>query len=275
MASAMRSQPIGSAEEPVARGLELSAAAAAAERAALASAGGSRRARSVLGRLVLHCFNLVIAAGAFAAYQHFHLEKQSGPALVSLLVAVGFALAPVRALLGELWALESKALHIFHGVGGLALAGLALGGHVTGAPVLSRAALAPFEIMGAAQAIMHQQHPRNARQAEALRRFATSLPEVEQLTSARDLTSPDNAARAARVLGDLISKARALGATELDADPGFQSALREVTTRVGLTLGLDAVDQGIDRLAGQPGTSRQVAELRKELSWARQEIARH
>ena len=98
---------------------------------------------------------------------------------------------------------------------------------------------------------------------------------VEQLTSARDLTSPDNAARAARVLGDLISKARALGATELDADPGFQSALREVTTRVGLTLGLDAVDQGIDRLAGQPGTSRQVAELRKELSWARQEIARH
>jgi hypothetical protein len=183
--------------------------------------------------LVLHVFNLLIAAGAFAAYEHFHLLKQTTPALISLVIAAVFALAPVRAILGELWSLESKALHIVHGVGGLGLIGLALGGYVSGGPVLNHAAMAPFEIMGAAQAIMHQQHPRNARQAEALRRFATSLPEVEQFTSARNLTSPDNVARAVRVLRDLISKAQALGATELDADPGFQSALRQVTTHVG------------------------------------------
>jgi hypothetical protein len=268
----MRSPPTGGAAEPTPRDLEL-ASAAIAERAALATGRASRSAGSIFGRLLLHTFNLLIAAGAFAAYQHFHLQKQSTAALVSLLIAAGFALAPVRALLGELWTLERSALHIFHGVGGLALAAVALGGHVSGTPVLSHAALAPFEIMGAAQAIMHQQHPRNARQADAMRRFAASLPEVAEFTSARDLTSPDNVARAVHVLGDLISKAQALGATELDADPGFQSALHEVTTRVGLTLGLDAVDQGIDRLAAQPGTSPQVAELRRKLARARQQIA--
>ena len=263
-----RSQPAHGAEE-----IELSSATAVAERAALARTLAPRRAGSIFGRLLLHACNLAIAAGAFAAYQHFHLEKQSTAALVSLLVAAGFALAPLRALLSELWAVESTALHIVHGVGGLGLAGLALGGYVSGTPVLNRAALAPFEIMGAAQAIMHQQHPRNARQADALRRFATSLPEVEQFTSARDLTSPENVARAVKVLSDLIGKAQALGATELDADPGFQSALRQVTTRVGLTLGLDAVDQGIDRVATRSGTSVEVAELRKKLARARQTIA--
>lgn len=249
-----------------------SAFAALTERAAQTSAGKPRR--SFLGRLVLHVFNLLIAAGAFAVYEHFHLLKQTTPALISLVIAAVFALAPVRAILGELWSLESKALHIVHGVGGLGLIGLALGGYVSGGPVLNHAAMAPFEIMGAAQAIMHQQHPRNARQAEALRRFATSLPEVEQFTSARNLTSPDNVARAVRVLSDLISKAQALGATELDADPGFQSALRQVTTHVGLTLGLDAVDQGIDRLAAQAGVEApQVTELRSKLARARQTIA--
>jgi hypothetical protein len=228
------------------------------------------RKRSLLGRLILHAFNLLIAAGAFTAYQHFHLQGQSTPALVSLVIAGVFAFAPVRALLGELLSLEGKALHVVHGIGGLGVAALALGGVVSGAPVLNHAALAPFQLMGAAQAIMHQEHPRNARQAEALRRFATSLPEVAQFTSTRNLTSPDNIERAVRVMSDLISKAQALGQTELESDPGFQSALH----RVGLTLGLDAVDQGIDRLAGQPGTSMQVEELRKQLAKARQAVAK-
>lgn len=268
-----RSDPIVSSEEAASRATLSSTYAALAERGAQAAVQPARRSRSILARLVLHAFNLLIAAGAFATYQHFHLQGQSTPALVSLLVAGIFAFAPVRTLLRELLALESKALHFVHGIGGLGLAGLALGGYISGGPVLSHAALAPFQIMGAAQAIMHQQHPRNARQAEALRRFATSLPEVEQFTSARNFTSPDNVARAVRVLSDLISKAQALGETELEADPGFQSALRRATTHVGLTLGLDAVDQGIDRLATQSGASPQVAELRKRLAAARKAIA--
>jgi hypothetical protein len=154
-------------------------------------------------------------------------------------------------------------------MGALALGGLVLGGYVSGGAMLPHAALAPFQITGAAQAIMHQQHPRNARQAEALRRFATSLPEVEQFTRSGSLTSPENLVQAGRVLSDLLAKAQALGETELEADPGFQSAL----ARTGLTLGLDSIHEGIDRLAAQPGTSSQVADLRRRLDKARQTLA--
>lgn len=237
--------------------------------AKLAEASGeaepSRRARSIVGRVILHAFNLLIAAGAFVAYQHFHLEGQSTPALVSLIVAGLFAFAPVRALLSELLGLERRVLHLVHGIGGLGVAGLAFGGMISGGHVLDHAALAPFQIMGAAQALMHQQHPRNPRQAEALRRFATSLPEVEQFTSPRDLTSPANVARAVSVLSDLLSKAQALGETELESDPGFQSALQ----RAGLTLALDSVDQDIDRIAAHSGASPQVAQLRKQVARVR------
>jgi hypothetical protein len=116
---------------------------------------------------------------------------------------------------------------------------------------------------------MHQNHPRNAKQAEALRRFATSLPEVAEFTSSRDLTSPQNIARAVHVLNDLISKAQALGETELEADPNFQSAWARATTRSGLTLGLDVVDQGINRLAANPAAAASVPELRQRLAKAR------
>ena len=72
--------------------------------------------RPLIARLVLHGFNLLIAVGAFAAYQHFHLQGQSTAALVSLGVAGVFAFAPVRALLRDLLTLESRALHLAHGI---------------------------------------------------------------------------------------------------------------------------------------------------------------
>lgn len=224
---------------------------------------------NLFGRILLHLLSLVVAAGAFVAYQHFKLNGQSTPALVSLIGAAVLALAPVRAVIGEIFSIEGKLLHAFHGLGGLAFVGLAAGGVMTGTPLLNHAAMAPFAIMGAAQAIMHQDHPRNAEQAEALRRFATSLPEVAQFTRSGDLTSPQNAARAVSVLNDLITKAEALGETELKADPKFQSALAQATARTGMTLGLDSVDQAIDRLAKNPATAASVPELRRRLAQAR------
>jgi hypothetical protein len=236
-------------------------------------APSSGRGRSLIGRIVLHALNLVIAAGAFAAYQHFSLAGQSTPALVSLVVAGGFLLAPLRAVLHSVFAIEHRVLHVVHGIGGLAFMALAGGGVISGGPVLTHAALAPFAIMGAAQAVMHQNHPRNARQAEALRRFAESLPELGRLTGAGTLSSPDGAARAVSVLSDVIGKAQALGETELDSDPGFQSALRRATSRTGLALGLDAVDQALGRLGANPAAARQIPLLRKRLAAARRTLA--
>src|SRR6185437_12902843 len=245
------------------------------EQAGAARAAARVRPHAVFGRVVLHLCNLVIAAGALAAYEHFSLHGSSGAALASLLVAGGFGFAPIRALLHAAFALERGVLHIVHGIGGLALVGLTAGGAISSQPVLSHAALAPFAMMGAAQALMHSNHPRNARQADALRRFITSLPEVEQVARAQNLSSPANAARAASALSDIIGKARALGETELESDPGFQSALRRVTARVGLTLGLDSVDRAIGRLATSPAAGQQVAALRRQLTAARRALAAH
>jgi hypothetical protein len=225
--------------------------------------------RRVFRRILLHCLSLLLAAAAFVAHEHLKLTGQSTQALVSLAAAGVFALAPVRALIGEFFAIEGKALHALHGVGGLAFVGLAAGGVISGQPLLNRAAMAPFAIMGAAQAVMHQNHPRNAKQAEALRRFATSLPEVAEFSSSGNLTSPENAARAVRVLNDLISKAEALGETELEADPNFQSAWARASTRTGLALGLDTVDQAINRLAANPAAAAAVPDLRRRLAKAR------
>lgn len=255
------------------------------ERAGLAAGGlarqdgsgpsGRMRAHAVLGRMLLHACNLVIAAGALAAYEHFRVEGSSGAALVSLLAAGGFAFAPVRALLHSVFALERGVLHVVHGVGGLAVVGLTAGGAISGQPVLSHAALAPFAMMGAAQALMHSDHPRNARQADALRRFVKSMPEVEQIARAEDLSSPAKAARAAAALSDIIGKAQTLGETELDSDPGFQNALRRATARVGLTLGLDTVDRAIGSLEASPATAPQAAALRRKLAAARRALAAH
>jgi hypothetical protein len=226
--------------------------------------------RGVLRRLLLHSVLLLIAAAAFVAYQHFKLTGQSTAALVSLIAAAILALAPLRALIGELFAIEGKALHALHGIGGLAFVGLAAGGVISGQPLLNHAAMAPFALMGAAQAVMHQDHPRNAKQAEALRRFATSLPEVAQFTHSGSLTSPENVARAVHVLNDLISKAEVLGETELEADPNFQSAWARATTRTGLALGLDMIDQAVNRLAANPAAATAVPDLRRRLAKARQ-----
>jgi hypothetical protein len=244
----------------------------AAEPAPANPAPPRRSARSIVGRLLLQGVLLLVAAAALGAHQHFKLHGQPGPALASLLVAAGFGLAPVRALARELLAVEGKLLHLVHGVGGLALLGLTLGGVVSGGPILTRAAMAPFAIMGAAQAVMHQGHPRSPEQAEALRRFATSLPEVGQFAGSGDLTSPANARRAVAVLADLVAKAEALGETELRSDPGFQAALRRATTRFGLSLGLDAVDQAMGRLSGSPAAAGALPELRRRLAAARKTV---
>ena len=228
--------------------------------------------RSIIGKIALHGGYLLIAVVAFGAYAHFKLHGQTVPSLVSLLAAAGFGLAPLRALVSELFAIEGKVLHVFHGVGGLALIGLALGGVISGGPLLTRAALAPFAIMGAAQAVMHQDHPRSPEQAEALRRFATSLPEVEQFTKSGHLSSPANVRRAIAVLSDLVAKAQVLGETELRSDPGFQGALRRVTTHFGLSLGLDTVDRVIGRLSANPAAANALPELRMRLAAARRTV---
>ncbi|HXY53615.1 MAG TPA: hypothetical protein VEM40_02975 [Nitrospirota bacterium] len=228
--------------------------------------------RSIIGRGLLYCLFLLIAAVALGAYEHFKLRGESTQSLVSLLLAAGFGFAPIRALVRELFVIEGKLLHLVHGVGGLVLGALVLGGVVSGGPLLTRAALAPFAIMGAAQAVMHQDHPRNPQQAEALRRFATSLPEVEQFTKSGNLTSPENVRRAVAVLNDLVKKAQVLGETELQSDPGFQGALRRVTTRYGLSLGLDVIDRAIADLSANPAAASAVPELRNRLAKARKAL---
>ena len=228
----------------------------------------SSPARSVLRHFIVNTIALVLAVSAFVAYQHFKLHGQSQPALISLVTAGLLALIPLRALLGALFSLERHVLHAFHGLGALTFVGLGAAGAFSGGSLLNHAAMAPFALMGAAQAIMHQDHPRNARQAEALRTFATSLPEVAQFTKGR-LSSPENAQRAVVVLEDLIGKAEALGETELQADPNFQSALARATTRTGVTLGLDSIDQVLNRLAANPATASAVPDLRRQLARAR------
>jgi hypothetical protein len=227
---------------------------------------------SVVGRILLHAVFLLIAIGCFAAYMHFKVAGRSDASLASLVAAAGFGFAPVRDVVRVLFKVEGKALHVVHGLGGLALVGLPVAGVVSGTPVLTRTAMAPFAIMGAAQAVMHQNHPRNAKQAAAMQTFAASLPEVAQFAGG-NLASPANAQRAVVALSDILSKAQALGQTELDADPGFQSALNQVSTRFGAGLGLDAVDLALNKLATNPATAAAVPGLRKELASARKTIA--
>jgi len=224
---------------------------------------------AILGRILFHTASLLLGIGAFVAYQHFSVAGQSTASLVSLVAAGLLVLSPVRAVLHAFFAVERRVLHVTHGLGALALTGLTLGGVVKGQPLLTHAALAPFAIMGAAQAVMHQDHPRNAAQAAALQRFATSLPEVEQFTKG-DLTSTENVTRAIAVLTDLVGKAQALGETELEADPGFQNAL----SHMGLSLGLDAIDRAIDTLATNPAAAHAVPDLRKRVTQARKTLGR-
>jgi hypothetical protein len=228
-----------------------------------------RPASRILRHVALNLLALVLAVAAFVAYEHFKFTGESAPALVSLAAAALLAFVPVRHVIGAVFSVEGKLMHGLHGLGGLALMGLAAGGVISGAPLMSHAAKAPFAMMGAAQALMHSNHPRNAAQAEAIRRFVTSLPEVEAVAKAGNSHSPQDAARAVSALADLITKAEALGESELDADPQFQSALAKASTRTGLSLGLDSIDHAINQLAKNPAEARQVAELRRRLAQAR------
>jgi hypothetical protein len=226
--------------------------------------------RSLLVRLLLYVGCIAGAAGLFVAYEHFNMNGQSSLSIATLVAAALLVLVPVRALLGEIFAVERKALHLFHGIGGLALIALPLSGLVSGGPMLERAAMAPFAIMGAAQAMMHQ--PRNGRQAEALRRFVTSLPEVQQFTQPGDFASPANVSRAVTVLNDLLTKAQALGQTELDSDPNFQSALKAATVRTGLGLSLDAIDHSLNVMGKSPLGASAVPALRGRLEQVRKTL---
>jgi hypothetical protein len=94
-----------------------------------------------------------------------------------------------------------------------------------------------------------------------------------QFAGAKDVASPQNALRTVAVLSDILAKAQALGETELEADPGFQGALRQVSTRFGASLGLDAVDLALPKLAENRATAGAVPELRRRLAVARRTLA--
>jgi hypothetical protein len=234
----------------------------------LAGAPGWSAGR-VLRTVALQALCIALAIVLFASYEHLAVHGQSPRSLACLIAAAGFALVPLRAVLGALFSVETRVMHLLHGMGGLLLVCLPIFGVVGGGPVLTHAAMAPFALMGGAQALMHANQPRNAEQAAAMQRFVRSLPEIEQITHRGNLTSPENAARAVAVLQDLISKAQKLGETELRADPGFQSALQQASARFGLTLGLDAADEALAQLATNPAVASQVPALRKELDKAR------
>lgn len=238
------------------------------------SSARGNAARSVAMKVLVHGGFLVVAVVCLAAYEHFNAQGQSTASLVSLGGAALFAFAPLRDVTHVVFGIEGHALHIVHGVGGLALGALPLTGVLSGAPVLTHAAMAPFAIMGAAQAVMHQNHPRNAEQAAALQRFAESLPEVAQFASAKNLASPQNAEQAVKALSDIIGKAQALGETELAADPNFQSAFSRVSERFGANLGLDAVQLALAKLAANPTTASAVPQLRARVAVARSTISR-
>jgi hypothetical protein len=223
---------------------------------------------SIVGKILLHLLCLLIAIACLAAYEHFKVEGQTGSSIGWLVAAAVFGFVPVRDVIRLVFGIEGKVLHLMHLVGVLGFLALPLTGIIKGTPILTHAAMAPFAIMGAAQAIMHQNHPRNAKQAAAMRRFAESLPELSQFTGGK-LSSPATATRAVAVLSDIIAKAQALGQTELDADPRFQSALRQTSSRVGAKLGLDAVDAVLDKMAANPMTASAVPGLRKKLAAAR------
>ncbi len=229
--------------------------------------------KSVGLRILLHAGFLVIAIGSCAAYEHFRAEGHSTASLASLATAAAFGFMPLRDVTRVVFKVEGKALHLVHVIGGLALVAAPVAGVVPGVPVLTHAAMAPFAIMAAAQAVMHQDHPRNAKQAAALQRFATSLPEVAQFANSKSLASPENVQRAVVVLTDILAKAQALGQTEMDSDPGFQSALRQVSARFGANLGLDAVNLELNRLASNPAAAGAVPQLRQRLALARKAVA--
>ena len=231
-----------------------------------------RTVRSIALRVLLHLGLLVVALGCLGAYQHFKLAGASNAAWVSLGGAALFGFAPLRDVTHIVFGIEGRLLHVVHGLGGLALGALPLTGVVSGTPVLTHAATAPFAIMGAAQALMHANTPRNPRQAAALRQFVASMPELEVVGNPRNFSTAQGAQRAVAALADIIGKAQSLGETELAADPKFQSAWSQASARFGANLGLDAVDEALGKLASNPATAGAVPGLRSRLAIARRTL---
>ena len=227
---------------------------------------------SIASRVLLHAALLLVALLRLGAYQHFKLAGESTASWMSLGGAALFGFAPLRDVTHVLFGIEGRILHVVHGLGGLALGALPLTGVVSGTPVLTHAATAPFAIMGAAQALMHSNNPRNAAQAAAMRRFIESMPELEAVGNPRSFSTAQGAQRAVTALADIIGKAQSLGETELAADPQFQSAWRQASTRFGANLGLDAVDEAIGKLAANPATASAVPGLRARLAAARRTL---
>jgi hypothetical protein len=231
------------------------------------------RGASLVGHLLHWVLGLAGAAALFVGYEHLKLNGEAMPAYACLTGSALLVLNPLKALVHRVFSIERGVMHLVHALGGLGLIALPATGVVSGTPMLTHAALAPFAIMGAAQAVMHENHPRNAAQAAALRNFAASLPEVEQFTGKGDFTSPANVARAVRVLTDLMSKAQVLGETELQSDPGFQSALKQVGVRTGLSLGLDAINHSIELMSQSSSAASAAPALRARLAQVRRSIA--
>lgn len=229
--------------------------------------------RSVAMRVLAHVGLLVVAVLCLGAYQHFKVAGQSSASLASLAGAALFGFAPLRDLTHIVFGIEGKMLHLVHIAGGVALGALPLTGAVSGTPVLTRAAMAPFAMMGAAQALMHSNNPRNAEQAAAMHRFVESMPELQSIGNPRNLSSGAGAQRAISALSDVIGKAQTLGETELQSDPAFKSAWRQASTRFGANLGLDAVDDALGKLARNPATASAVPGLKARLALARRTLS--
>jgi len=232
-----------------------------------------RTVRSIATRVLVHLALLLVALGCLGAYQHFKLAGASSAAWASLGGAALFGFAPLRDVTHIVFGIEGRILHVVHGLGGLALGALPLTGVVSGTPVLTHAATAPFAIMGAAQALMHSNNPRNPQQAAALHRFVASMPELEMVGNPRSFSTPQGAQRAVAALADIIGKAQSLGETELAADPKFQSAWSQASARFGANLGLDAVDEALGKLSANPATASAVPGLRARLTAARRTLA--
>jgi hypothetical protein len=213
-----------------------------------------------IGKFLVRGLFVVLALGLYLTYRHYNLAGRQAPALASLGGAAVFVWAAIRGLLGRLRQLAF-----------VLVPAAALLGYWQGAPLVDQFAQSPFAIMGAMQAVTHQNHPRSAEQAAALRQFANSLTEVGSFAGG-DLRSPANAARALQVIGNIVTKAEYLGATELRSDPGFQNALRNTALRTGIGWGLDTADAALRSFGGNASIARQVTELQQRLREVRRRL---
>ena len=92
-----------------------------------AAAGPPRRlAGTIVGRLLLHAVFLVIAIACLAGYEHFRVAGRTDASVACLVAAGLFGFAPLRDLLGLVFGLGGRALHLVHALGALGLAVLPL-----------------------------------------------------------------------------------------------------------------------------------------------------